>query len=94
MLGLLHGGSDVVEAPFDGIERKVEVGFTGQGLESGGELVGVVDVLEDSIVVGQIFIVRGEALDHVVKVVSDGSQLLGVEDAEKISENSLGQDRG
>jgi len=90
MLGFLYGGGDVVQASFDGVEGKIEVGFTSQGLESGGESGGAVDILEDSIVVWQKLIMGGEALNHAVEVGSDGAQLLWVEDAEEVSEHSIG----
>src|SRR5574343_767267 len=94
MLGFLYGGGDIVQASFDGIEGKIEVGFTGQRLESGGESGGAVEVLKNSIVLGQKLIMGGEALNHVVKVGSDGTQLLWVEDAEEVSKHSFGEDRG
>ena len=52
---------------------------------------GVIDVLDDSFVVSEVFVVGGEAGDHLLEAGSDDAELGRLEDAEEVSEDSSGE---
>jgi len=52
----------------------------------------VFKVLIDSPVVGEEFVVVGEALDHLVETQSDGAELDGAEDAQEVAKDSVRED--